>query len=357
MLDTIAVKRPADGEWSEDEDTKKRFKTSQTSSPPHLTSSSDSFSENGGNGIDSSPREVESGSSTDESSGDFDEESTELSEAEESGEESESSSAEPTGTSGAPLTRKRRTPTKPTKRPLRSRNVPNIYKSSNLGVLLGGKLKYISGRNSKGDSIVVDNSVVPKLKPKYKAMGIYKEPTGIKQSHFKSPDEILTSDYGFEPNELVYLGREEFKNNTSVELPGEEITNAIHYYVAQRIRSTLNISDEEYDSNFTKFLDGTALLALAALVTNWVEDNCGKSTYKGYMQRVKRDKDAKLSSLDEFIRVYDESSENSDSDTDDRSNSDAENGSPFQDQNIEPFDGSTSSDDDYEAIERVRILR
>ncbi|CAI8510164.1 unnamed protein product [Pichia kudriavzevii] len=157
----------------------------------------------------------------------------------------------------------------------------------------------------------VNNSEVPKLRPEFKEMNRFKEPTGINQVYYKPPDEILTDKYGFEPNELVYLSREDIQRHTKVELPGEEIANAIHYYVAERIRTSLGISDEEYNANYAKIFDGSALLALSALVTKWVEDSCGDSTFKSYMEKVKT---KKMSSIERFIRVHDDSASSESSD-------------------------------------------
>lgn len=189
---------------------------------------------------------------------------------------------------------------------------PNIYSSSNLEVLSGGQIKFTKGRNAKYDTVKVDNSIVPKLKPEFEAMGIYKQPTGIVQAHYKSPDEILTEDYKFEANELVYLSRQEIKGYTKVELPDEDVTNAIHYYAARRIKSRLGLTDEEFDKNYCRFLDGTALLGLSALLTKWVEDCCGDATFKGYMEKIVKNGSEKLSSIDEFIRVHDDEDEDED---------------------------------------------
>lgn len=208
--------------------------------------------------------------------------------------------------------------------------IPNVYSSSNLEVLSGGQIKFTKGRGSKYDIVKVDNSVVPKLKPEFEAMGTYKQPTGILQAHYKSPDEILTEDYKFEANELVYLSRQEIKGYTKIELPNEDIANVIHYYVAHRIRSRLGISEEEYDNEFCRFLDGSALLALSSLVTKWVEDCCGESSFKAHMEKIIEKESEKLSSIDEFIRVYDEDEDGEDTDEEDAEKNESESESGRQ---------------------------
>lgn len=213
--------------------------------------------------------------------------------------------------------------------------IPNVYSSSNLEVLSGGQIKFTKGRGSKYDAVKVDNSVVPKLKPEFEALGIYKQPTGILQAHYKSPDEVLTEDYKFEPSELVYLSRQEIKGYTKIELPDEDIANDIHYYVAHRIMNRLGISEEDYNKEFCRFLDGSALLALSSLVTKWVEDCCGESTFKAYMEKIVEKKSEKLSSIDEFIRVYDEDEDDEDDEETD-----------------EEVDGKNESDNESERKER-----
>jgi hypothetical protein len=228
--------------------------------------------------------------------------------------------------------------------------IPNIYSSSNLEILSGGQLKFSKGRSANSETVKIDNSIIPKLKPHYEKMKHFKQPTGITQAQYKSPDEILTDNYHFEANELVYLSRKEIKDNTKIDLPGEEITNAIHYYFSQRIRTKLGLTDDEYNKKYTKFLDGSALLALSALVTKWVENYCGESTYKGYMENVQDEKAGKLSSIDEFIRVYDEkSSENEIEESDDSNSIDEINSHPHNtrlNNRIENSDGELTSDEE-----------
>ncbi|GAV29158.1 hypothetical protein PMKS-002638 [Pichia membranifaciens] len=247
--------------------------------------------------------------------------------------------------------------------------IPNVYSSSNLEVLSGGQIKFTKGRGSKYDMVKVDNSVVPKLKPEFEAMGIYKQPTGILQAHYKSPDEILTEDYKFEANELVYLSRQEIKGYTKIELPDEDISNVIHYYVAHRIRSRLGISEEEYDNEFCRFLDGSALLALSSLVTKWVEDCCGESSFKAHMEKVIEKESEKLSSIDEFIRVYDEDEEDEDTDEEDEEKNESENESRRQKRNGKGFkfgrteilrscsNSDSSSDDSNSLSEDFKPIR
>lgn len=202
--------------------------------------------------------------------------------------------------------------------------LPNIYNSSNLEVLSRGMMLY--GRRYKNNESerLVDNAVVPKLKQEFEKLNKYKRPTAITQVEYKPPDEVLTNDYELEANELLYLNRDEIKEATRVELPREDVTNAIHYYVAKRIKTRFGLSDREYDEKFSRIFDGSSLLALSALVTNWVEESCGENTYKAYMETIKSQKE-KLSSIDEFIRVYDESSTSeSDESSQDSSSSDEE---------------------------------
>lgn len=217
--------------------------------------------------------------------------------------------------------------------------LPNIYSSSNLEVLSRGTLLY--GRRFKNNETerLVDNAIVPKLKPEFEILDKYKRPTGISQVEYKPPDEVLTNDYDFEANELVYLNRDEIKRITKVDLPRQDITNAIHYYVAQRIKTRFNLSDHEYDEKFSRIFDGSSLLALSTVFTNWVNELCGEHTYKAYMETTNPD-NTKLSSIDEFIRVYDESS----SDNTDISNSEYSDDS--SDEEIEQSDSASLSDEE-----------
>lgn len=220
------------------------------------------------------------------------------------------------------------------KRMTKLRKIPNIYTASNLEILSGGQIRFVKGRDANFDTVKVDNSIVPKLKPIYEEMGIYKQPIGVKQAHYKSPDEILTDDYKFEPNELVYLSREEIKKYTSIELPDPDITNAIHYYMAHRIKDRLGITDKEYDKNYSKFLDGSALLAFSTLVTKWIEDYCGENTFKTYMEKIRKNSSSDSNSIDEFVRVYaDDDEEEEDDDEDDYDEKD-EDGEIFNHEKI-----------------------
>lgn len=185
----------------------------------------------------------------------------------------------------------------------------SIYATSNLEVISGGEVRFTHGRDTRFDTVRVDNTVVPKLKKIYDIAEKYKQPTSVKELQYRSPDEVLTEDYKFDPNELVYLSREEIEEYTKVNLPNPDITNSIHYYVADRIKKRLKLTDEEYDKNYSKFLDGSALLALGALVTKWVGDCAGDKTFKTHMEKVEKNKAAKLSSIDEFIRVFDSDNE------------------------------------------------
>lgn len=200
----------------------------------------------------------------------------------------------------------------------------SIYATSNLEVISGGEVRFTHGRDTRFDTVRVDNLVVPKLKKIYATAEKYKQPTSVKELQYRSPDEVLTEDYKFEPNELVYLSRDEIEEYTKVSLPDPDITNAIHYYVANRIKERLNLTDEEYDKNYSKFLDGSALLALGALVTKWVGDCAGDETFKTHMQKVEKNEAVKLSSIDEFIRVYD--SDNDDNEEEEYFNNEIEKG-------------------------------
>lgn len=239
--------------------------------------------------------------------------------------------------------------------------IPNIYESSNLEVLSGGQLKFSKGRNSTSGVIKIDNSIVPKLKRKYAKLNQFKQPTNISQASYKSPDEVLTDNYKFEANELVYLSRQEIKNYTKVELPSEEITNSIHYYVAHRIKEKLELSDEDFNTNYAKFLDGSALLAISSLFTKWVEDLAGKSTFKGYMETVTDDKNARLSSIDEFIRVYDEDISESDDSEGSNESDDSENYINSYSRQSSAFSVGTKTEDesnlssDDEVLAPVRV--
>lgn len=202
--------------------------------------------------------------------------------------------------------------------------LPNIYSSSNLEVLSRGTLLYGRRFKNKETERLVDNAIVPKLKPEFEKMNKYKRPTAIAQVEYKPPDEVLTNDYEFEANELVYLDRDEIKRTTKVELPRQDITNAIHYYVADRIKTRFNLSEKEYDEKFSRIFDGSSLLALSTVFTSWVEELIGDQTYKAYMETTNTHNE-KLSSIDEFIRIYDESSDGDGKD-DNTGSSDNESG-------------------------------
>lgn len=211
---------------------------------------------------------------------------------------------------------------------------PNIYQSSNLEITSRKYLVYGKGIISKYTSVKVDNSIVPTLKPTFKKLQKFKEPTSIHQMTYKSPDEVLTSNYKYEPNELNYKSREEINNFLKgVKLPDEEITNSIQYYFTERLKKKLD-SNEEYDQFYTNFLNGSVLLALSTLVTNWVEEEYNKATLKQYMKRIPKNSTEKLSKLDEFIRYHDESddsemdeevsTDNTETDTDTASDTDTD---------------------------------
>lgn len=201
---------------------------------------------------------------------------------------------------------------------------PNIYNSANFEVVSGKKLKFKKPRLHQSDIVKVDNSVVPKLKKEFADLGIFKRPTGINQSSYKSIDEILTDSYKFEPNELVYLDRPEFKRRTGVELPGEDIANALHYYVADYIKRSQGLSDEEYDSKFSKFLDGSALLALSSLMTKWVEDAAGESTFKSHMEKVGANSPTQMGHAAPFVSLHDDDDEGDDEEVEGDDDDDAD---------------------------------
>ena len=241
-----------------------------------------------------------------------------------------------------------------------AREKPSVYEASNLEVISYATLKFKKPRTLNADYVRIDNSRVPKLKKEFLESGLFKKPTGIKDVHYKSPDEVLSENYGFAPHELVYLTRDEIKVLNGVDLPGEEILNLIHYYVADRIRKKLNISEEEYNEKYAKCMDGSALLALGALVTKWVDDLCGDSTFKSHMERVRDDTKVKVGSIDEFLRVYDEEdlnkSENDSDDDDARDEDNDDNTGNVENSDDNPHSSSeSSSESDTESIEPVLL--
>ncbi|KAH3669051.1 hypothetical protein OGAPHI_001647 [Ogataea philodendri] len=158
----------------------------------------------------------------------------------------------------------------------------NIYESSAGHYTTGRSLKY----KLKDEDTLVDLEDLPRLKSDIDK-DKYKTPVGYKSKGRPiAPDELLNGVFKVDPGELKYLTRDEIKEHTSVDLPSSELLKALHYYFVDRIQRDKTIPDTQKDLLFTRFCDGSALLAMGVLVEKWIGDLADKDndTFKYYME-------------------------------------------------------------------------
>ncbi|ESW98735.1 hypothetical protein KL918_001874 [Ogataea parapolymorpha] len=158
----------------------------------------------------------------------------------------------------------------------------NIYESSAGYYTTGRSLKY----KLNDPEALVDLDGLPRLKD-----GVdkekYKTPVGyISKGRAIAPDELLYGVFNVSPDDLKYLTREEIKGHTGVDLPSSELLKSLHYYFAERIQNDPTIPDSQKDTLFTRFCDGSALLAMGVLVEKWINDFVGqqRDIHKHFME-------------------------------------------------------------------------
>ncbi|KAG7848952.1 hypothetical protein KL941_001770 [Ogataea angusta] len=158
----------------------------------------------------------------------------------------------------------------------------NIYESSAGYYTTGRSLKY----KLNDPEALVDLDGLPRLKD-----GVdkdrYKTPVGyISKGRAIAPDELLHGVFKVSPDDLKYLTREEIKKHTSVDLPSSELLKSLHYYFVERIQNDRTIPDSQKNTLFTRFCDGSALLAMGVLAEKWIDDLVGqqKESHKHFME-------------------------------------------------------------------------
>lgn len=87
-----------------------------------------------------------------------------------------------------------------------------------------------------------------------------------------APDELLTTNFGYDLSDVQYLGREAIKNQTGIELPDADFVNVIRKYVENKIQDKISskIPKDLQKDLFHRFLDESAVLAMAKIVENLV---------------------------------------------------------------------------------------
>lgn len=168
---------------------------------------------------------------------------------------------------------------------------PDLYDSANGDVIVQSSMRVERGTARKHPKVnrgftKIDHKYIPRMRMKYQEERMQPRNTMIRQ--YLSGDEMLSMTHDYELDEIHYLERDQIENVTGVELPNPDFTVSMKTYIEERIEHLTknSLPKELKEELFTKFLDSTAVLALAKYTEDLVKEKLDKPTIAKKIERI-----------------------------------------------------------------------
>lgn len=168
---------------------------------------------------------------------------------------------------------------------------PDLYDSANGDILLRSSMWLERGSVRKYYNMYrgftkVDHKYIPRIRKEYRDNKTQPRNTRIRQ--MVSGDELLTLRHDYELDEIHYLERDQIENVTGVDLPDSDLTKALKTYIERRIEhlTKSKLPAKLNDELLTKFIDSTAVLALAKYTEELVKEKVNKKVVAQNAERV-----------------------------------------------------------------------